>query len=396
MNLEPLQRDQVAGRDAHNMRSGYISKSVDPDLIKDNLDLYMPEARPQIPSHQPPRPDKTGKLRQPRKIRDDARVACSMVMTLPEELGLDQLDEWVEASMAWWHQLPGQADYAVLHLDEPGARPHIHAIRIPIDEAGHLSYERDFGGHSERLDALHLEYAAALAPLGVAMSPEAERKRRRRRRKDDPDAPAQDIPVPTVATRGELLQEVDRLTGQVTAAEARADTAESALIEVARALPGPYAIPVPAPPGQAAAVKDEEPESHWGAGEQPQVEAKPAGRRHLLLPAGWFVRLRERLENLVQLRAGLRRRFSHLFADDLVRESIDNVARLNRAAEKSISAREAAEFVPKRPGPAESVPLTSAPADNVPMDDSGAENDHTAPESSENDHNDPGPAGFSP
>ena len=126
-----------------------------------------------------------------RKIRTDARVAASFVMTLPEEIDPKdgpKVDAWIDTTMDWWNSLPGKPAYAVLHMDEPKARPHIHALRIPVNEAGNLNYKRDFGGHRERLDEMQESYALALEPLGVFMAHEEDRKKRRAARKE-PDEP---------------------------------------------------------------------------------------------------------------------------------------------------------------------------------------------------------------
>ena len=135
-----------------------------------------------------------------RKIRTDARVAASFVMTLPEEIDPKngpKVDAWIDTTMDWWNSLPGKPAYAVVHMDEPKARPHIHALRIPVNEAGNLNYKRDFGGHRERLDEMQESYALALEPLGVFMAHEEDRKKRRAARKE-PDEPA---PTPQAGRR---------------------------------------------------------------------------------------------------------------------------------------------------------------------------------------------------
>jgi hypothetical protein len=182
LNLKSHQAGDMAGINGHNLRRpGHTSASIDPALSGRNkmLDRSMTDWTP--PAVQPD----TG-----RKIRADARVAASFVMTLPEELDHARLDAWVDASMTWFNSLPGKTAYAVLHLDEPGARPHIHAVRIPVNEAGNLNYKRDFGGHRERLDEMHADYALALEPLGVLMAHEDDRKKRRSARQE-PDEPNQ-------------------------------------------------------------------------------------------------------------------------------------------------------------------------------------------------------------
>ena len=180
MNLQPHQAGDLDGINGHNLRRpGHTSASIDPALthLNSRLDMAMPDWTP--PEVQPD----TG-----RKIRTDARVVASFVMTLPEELGHDRLEDWRDASMDWFDSLPGKTAYAVLHMDEPRARPHIHALRIPLNEAGNLNYKRDFGGHRERLDEMQESYALALEPLGVYMAHEDDRKKRRSARKE-PEEP---------------------------------------------------------------------------------------------------------------------------------------------------------------------------------------------------------------
>ena len=183
MNLQPHQAGDLAGINGHNLRRpGHTSASFDPALSAHNymLDQSMTDWTP--PAGQPD----TG-----RKIRTDARVAASFVMTLPEEIDPEdgpKLDAWIDATMDWWNSLPGKPAYAVMHMDEPKARPHIHALRIPENEAGNLNYKRDFGGHRERLDEMQESYALALEPLGVFMAHEEDRKKRRSARKE-PEEP---------------------------------------------------------------------------------------------------------------------------------------------------------------------------------------------------------------
>ena len=185
MNLDSLQAGALAGINGHNLRRpGHTSASIDPALSAHNymLDQSMTDWTP--PAVQPD----TG-----RKIRTDARVVASFVMTLPEEIDPKdgpKVDAWIDATMDWWDSLPGKPAYAVMHMDEPKARPHIHALRIPENEAGNLNYKRDFGGHRERLDQMQESYALALEPLGVLMAHDDDRKKRRSARKETEETPA--------------------------------------------------------------------------------------------------------------------------------------------------------------------------------------------------------------
>lgn len=200
MNLQSHQAGAMAGVNAHNLRTQERTPaSVDKSLSAANVWLDrtcikrdesgIDRARLGIPERQPD----TG-----RKIRPDARVAASFVMTLPEEIDRkdqSKVDAWADASMSWWDTLPGKPAYAVMHLDEPGARPHIHAVRIPVDEKGNWNYKRDFGGHRSVLDDLHVDYALRLEHLDVKMSAPEDRAMRRAARKDPEDTPARRRPT---------------------------------------------------------------------------------------------------------------------------------------------------------------------------------------------------------
>ena len=167
---------------------------------------------------------------------------------------------------------------------------------------------------------------------------------------------------------------------RATEAEARAAAAEEEIdAAINTNLPGLYAIPAPAPPRQAAAIKDEPRESRWGENEKPRMEPVPGGPKTLLLPAVWYVHLRERLQALFNWRERLRRRFPHLVrsaTEIKVRQAQDNVRRLNEAAHASIEARDAAENIHKVSADAENVPNTESDLENVHQDDATAETPH--------------------
>ncbi len=116
----------------------------------------------QPPTHQPT----TG-----HKIKSNANVVCTMILTLPKELSggtPDQKEAWVERTRDWLQEeCPGRLASATLHLDE--GRLHIHAWLLPEDDRGHLSYRTHFSGRG-KLRAMHRSYEQTLEPLGVVLN----------------------------------------------------------------------------------------------------------------------------------------------------------------------------------------------------------------------------------
>ena len=190
MNIQPLKRCALEGIAGHNFRlyaPDDFPQHLNVTKTPDNKILHggpeVPGALGELPERQPD----TG-----RKIRDDANLAAAIVMTLPTELIpnpnvhsympaenlLDaNIQAWTRASMKWLHeQVPGYLAYAVLHLDE--FRPQIHALVIPQDEVGHISYKEHFGS-PEKLAKLQESYSAALTPLSVEPSTPEEKEARK-------------------------------------------------------------------------------------------------------------------------------------------------------------------------------------------------------------------------
>ena len=370
MNIQPAKRDDARRFAAHAYRHGKVESHIDRSRSKNNRVLHGPAkflgARAKINGIRQYQPtgefDALRREKHGRKIRTDANVVAQAIFTLPEELTADQLNLWCRETITWArNEAPGQLAYAVLHLDE--GRPHIHAGFIAEETpAGKINYQTTWGGPkqeaAERMRKMQDDYAAALVPLGVLAA----------EKKGDYDIRGPDA--------WRILKATSEAEARAAAAEKRATEAEEALVDVVTALPGPYAVPAPAPPRQAARVAGEEPESRWGDGDKPQVKAAPAGPRHVAVAATWYVQVRDRLLDLVNLRWRIEQRFPHLFKPYLVQQSIDNVRRLNEAAEASISDQAGAESVPVTPATAESVPNVETSAENVPMDESGTENDH--------------------
>jgi hypothetical protein len=82
----------------------------------------------------------------------------------PGEWLAERLEPWVEASYEWLIESFGKLAYsAVLHLDE--VTPHIHALILPLNETGQLSYMGLFRrGH--KFINIYETYFAKIAPLG--------------------------------------------------------------------------------------------------------------------------------------------------------------------------------------------------------------------------------------
>ena len=164
LNIKPRKRSDLVGLAQHNFRTGPTPDSADPTLSKNNIILLgnkdVAGAFGAMPERQP----------KGRKIRSDAVLGASFVMTLPIEIDPNKEKDvwrWVEVSMAWAAQnLPGRAAYATLHLDEPGARAHIHLLKIPEDETGKINYKQYYSSPIKLLK-IQDSYTNALRPLSV-------------------------------------------------------------------------------------------------------------------------------------------------------------------------------------------------------------------------------------
>ena len=179
MNIRARKAPSIAAMLRHDFRE-YAPDAgpahVDPSRTQDNRVLQgSREALDDLPTRQPDRKDKEGRLRRGRKIRSDANVAGSVVLTLPKEIDPEdeeRVQAWTQETLRFLHEeMPGQLAYAVLHRDE--SRPHIHAAVVPIDERGHLSWKRHFD--RKVFQRLQTAYSACLAALGVHPTPEAEK-----------------------------------------------------------------------------------------------------------------------------------------------------------------------------------------------------------------------------
>jgi len=165
LNIRPKKRADIKGMLKHDFRQydpEEMPPRIDASRLAYNRILHgSAGALNDLPERQPD----TG-----RKIRVDANLAASMILTLPKELGAEDVEQWANASVQWLQQeCPGRLAYAVLHQDE--SRPHIHAAVVPEDEKGHVSYKVPFDGRG-KLRMLQKSYAEALAPLGVESNPE--------------------------------------------------------------------------------------------------------------------------------------------------------------------------------------------------------------------------------
>ena len=386
LNVQPAKRDVARSLAAHAYRYGrQETDRVDRDRSSLNRFLAGPAkflgARADINGIRKVQPDG-------RKVRSDANVTAQMIATLPDELDESRLDEWCAATVQWAeNEAPGRLLYAVLHMDEK--RPHIHLAMVPEEESGKLIYKALYGGAPRRkkgaqqppagalkMIALQDSYAAAMAPLGVARG------------------------LHGAEYKHTGLSSFRKLIEETKVEQARAAAAEEALMEVTQALPASlFTIPAPAPPRVAAAIKDEDELRGWGEDEK-QVTPMPAGRRHVTLPAPWYVRLRQRLLDLVNLRSSIERRFPHLFRRDPLQQARNNVAMLNARAEESIRQRKSTESVHNSADAAESVPVSDSTADYVP-DDTDTDDVHLQQDREDfgyddEDRDDYHPAGFSP
>ena len=165
LDIRPRKREELGALAAHAFRHGAPAASVDPDLTHLNRVLLghigVEGALRALPGHQP----------DGRKIRNDANLGASMIFTLPQELedgGEEALANWQQATMDWAKaHMPGQLVYATLHLDEPNARPHVHALSLAIDDKGAFNYRALFHRPRDLFKRLQESYGQTLSPLGV-------------------------------------------------------------------------------------------------------------------------------------------------------------------------------------------------------------------------------------
>lgn len=76
-----------------------------------------------------------------KKPRKNSVMMCDCVITAPEEVSDDELRRFFEAEDAALAKAFGRQNVigAWIHLDEPGARPHMHWAWVPVTQDGRLS-----------------------------------------------------------------------------------------------------------------------------------------------------------------------------------------------------------------------------------------------------------------
>lgn len=76
-----------------------------------------------------------------KKPRKNSVMMCDCVITAPEEVSDDELRRFFEAEDAALAKAFGRQNVigAWVHLDEPGARPHMHWAWVPVTQDGRLS-----------------------------------------------------------------------------------------------------------------------------------------------------------------------------------------------------------------------------------------------------------------
>jgi len=118
LNIQPKKRADLKGMVKHDFRQYLpedVPRHIDTSRLAHNRILYgSADALDDLPERQPD----TG-----RKIRVDANLAASMILTLPKELGAEDVEQWVATSVQWLQkECPGRLAYAVLHQDESRLR----------------------------------------------------------------------------------------------------------------------------------------------------------------------------------------------------------------------------------------------------------------------------------
>lgn len=124
----------------HNLRLGNFGKNVDSELTKDNLTYSIGDATPYDSIKR--LWEEVGEQREQlgvRKLRDDTNRAVEVIVGASAEFFdgktpnetkqffIDQLN-WLKKEYAG----KGEMVSAVVHMDEPGAAPHMQAIFAPI------------------------------------------------------------------------------------------------------------------------------------------------------------------------------------------------------------------------------------------------------------------------
>lgn len=137
--------DGVRAASNHNLRLGNFGKNVDSELTKDNLTYSIGDATPYDSIKRLWK--EVGEQREQlgvRKLRDDTNKAVEVIVGASAEFFEDktpaQIKEFFIDQLNWLNKEyagKGEMVSAVVHMDEPGAAPHMQAIFAPIQNRPH-------------------------------------------------------------------------------------------------------------------------------------------------------------------------------------------------------------------------------------------------------------------
>lgn len=224
MHMEKYRREAVSGVTKHNARvweaRGFERENIDNERI--GLDYNLAPDRGNAVEWVNARIDGLGLGRKPRK---DAIRMCEWVVTLPQDVKEDESRRFFESAYRTFAGEYGEENVvgAWVHLDEPGARPHMHFDFVPVTEDGRLSAKAIMTRSHLRQMHPRVQEAAERDlghPVSVLM-PEQEREARAGRYVSLPEYKA--------ATRAAeaARDEAERASGEAgrTIAKAREDAA---------------------------------------------------------------------------------------------------------------------------------------------------------------------------
>lgn len=118
-------------------KHGYVRENIDNGKIGDNYNLAPARQEGQV-AFINGRIEGLGLKRRP---RENAVRMCDCVVTAPPEVSDGELRKFFEAESEALSEIFGAENLvsAWVHLDEPGARPHMHWAWVPVTDDGRLS-----------------------------------------------------------------------------------------------------------------------------------------------------------------------------------------------------------------------------------------------------------------
>lgn len=136
MNVKHFTLSNLYGLDRHNMRNtSNHTTNIDDELTKENLILKGNDSLAKLAKEQV-------KKRVSGRITSSSIFVSEFIFTLPENLKKENAEEYFRDCIDILEHMGNNKDNivkAVVHLDEPDARPHCHVDFVPITRDGRLS-----------------------------------------------------------------------------------------------------------------------------------------------------------------------------------------------------------------------------------------------------------------